>query len=286
MAGLPLESTLYRRILRFDSFRYSMAYRLYRNGLKIPRQIWKRRLSEAFPHRLVNRSHSLLHPLPPLPSTPPKRVVFGSCSCQTEDLSFWDRILEWKPDVVLLLGDNVYGKDLRMAYATYADQTSAHRGLKDIPVLAVLDDNDYGKDKDLGTKIFCDFWDIQDERRRPGRGVYTSHIWGDRLQVIMLDVRYHASPFKLRKISSYEDDYDDGGGLSGPFLPDKDPSSTFLGVDQWRWLEKQIDAQVQWRLVVSPIQVLPRSTVGTDGTCSLTSVGDFSTYCTTAVPCC
>ena len=41
----------------------------------------------------------------------PKRIVFGSCSSQTLDLSYWERIFAIAPDLVIIMGDNVYGKE-------------------------------------------------------------------------------------------------------------------------------------------------------------------------------
>lgn len=68
----------------------------------------------AFPTRLLRRrtpswtssqkrAHSML-----LPPSLPDRIVFGSCSCQSEDLSYWDTIVAQHPDLILLLGDNIY----------------------------------------------------------------------------------------------------------------------------------------------------------------------------------
>ena len=39
-------------------------------------------------------------------------------------------------------------------------------------------------------------------------------------------------------------------------MPDADPGKTMLGDVQWRWLEEQLRAEAQLRLIVSGIQVL------------------------------
>jgi alkaline phosphatase D len=135
-------------------------------------------------------------------------------------------------------------------------------------VIATMDDNDYTDDLERGKKAFLDqfvFASPEDVRRQPGRGIYDSHVWrgpyqevedqnknpsGDvfslfdmkdqvvkgkktanelALQVILLDVRYHATPDDL------------------------------LGETQWEWLSDQLQQpdDVALRIIVSPIQVLP-----------------------------
>ncbi|MFN3229321.1 MAG: hypothetical protein ACK41P_05650, partial [Asticcacaulis sp.] len=49
--------------------------------------------------------------LPPLESDSPKaltRIAFGSCAKQSKDQPIWDAIAAQKPDLMLMLGDNVY----------------------------------------------------------------------------------------------------------------------------------------------------------------------------------
>jgi alkaline phosphatase D len=194
------------------------------------------------------------------PHTVPKRIVFGSCSSQTEDLSYWDRISAAAPDLVILMGDNVYGnRDGGVDKAYQQLKNNCHpscfrRAAAQTPIIATLDDNDYihpeGKDAAIGA--FLRFFQIPttDERWTPNRGVYTSYLWGmaNQLQVILLDVRYWKSPF--RKSSSSSSDW-------GPYTSDTaDVHKTMLGTDQWQWLEQQLEIPVQLRLIVSPIQVL------------------------------
>ncbi|MCX7700967.1 MAG: hypothetical protein N2039_08825, partial [Gemmataceae bacterium] len=53
-------------------------------------------------------------------SKPISRVAFGSCVHQDKPQSIWDRIVEAKPDVFLLIGDAIYAdipRDTVMAEA-------------------------------------------------------------------------------------------------------------------------------------------------------------------------
>lgn len=202
---------------------------------------------------------------------PPKSIAFGSCSSQDEDLSYWLTILDQKPDLVLLLGDNVYGGDtnesLHQAYTKLSQHEAFRAAYATTPIIAALDDNDYGgrsnnnnnDSAEQAKTMFCDFWQRSDddERRRKGRGVYSSHTWGAELQIVMLDIRYHQNePFR-RKPKGYDDQqHEQYSQIEGPFLPNEDPSLTFLGETQWLWLQEQFKAPVKRRILGSSIQVL------------------------------
>lgn len=189
----------------------------------------------------------------------PKRIVFGSCSSQMLDLSYWERILAISPDLVILMGDNVYGKDggVEQAYEQWKRHPSFLRMTSSAtPIIATLDDNDYYHlegNMDAAKGAFLHFFQIpkSDERWRPNRGVYTSYVWTDRLQVILLDVRYSKSPFLQTTTTGSGE-----RGGSPRYIPDRDTSKTMLGAEQWQWLERQLKVPVKIRLIVSPIQVL------------------------------
>jgi alkaline phosphatase D len=63
--------------------------------------------------------------------------------------------------------------------------------------------------------------------------------------VILLDTRYFRSPLKRGERR-----------IAGPYLPDDDPNKTLLGEAQWQWLETQLRAPTEVRLIVSSIQCL------------------------------
>jgi alkaline phosphatase D len=222
----------------------------------------------AFSPRLSNRSfsaksirkqsnHPDLFSFAPLRSnTPPRRIVFGSCSSQDEDLSYWKRISALSPELVILMGDNVYGRrdGLHSAYATLGGQCDFQQAARSIPIIATLDDNDYNYHPDgmeAAKALFLDFFQVpsSDTRRVSQRGVYNSYVWADnQLQIICLDVRYHKTPFLQ---SGWQND-------KGPYVQEysRSSNSTMLGTDQWSWLEEQLKLDVRLRLICSPIQVL------------------------------
>jgi alkaline phosphatase D len=218
--------------------------------------------------RLSNRSfraqitrkqsnHSDLFPFAPLQlNAPPRRVIFGSCSSQDEDLSYWKRISALSPDLIMLMGDNVYGRreGLYSAYATLGGHCDFQQAARSIPIIATLDDNDYNyhpDGMDAAKGLFMDFFQVpsSDTRRVAQRGVYNSYVWADnQLQIICLDVRYHKTPFLQ---SGWQND-------KGPYVQEysRSSNSTMLGTDQWNWLEEQLQLDVRLRLICSPIQVL------------------------------
>jgi alkaline phosphatase D len=211
----------------------------------------------------------LLPAMPPMPTRTPTRIAFGSCSSPDRDLSYWNRIHALEPDLFLFLGDNVYrtdgGTSLQDSYRHFAQNADVRRALSKIPVLATLDDNDYNvrdtsvlnnkSSRNLALEqaktLFLDFFQVdeKDERRRPGRGVYTSYEWQNELQIILLDVRYHASEFCPNKNGVFVRG-------QGPYEPTSDPDMTLLGREQWEWLEKHFERPAAIRLLVSPIQVI------------------------------
>jgi alkaline phosphatase D len=193
----------------------------------------------------------------PLPlNTSPRRIIFGSCSSQDEHLSYWKRISALSPDLVILMGDNVYGRrgGLHSAYATLGGHDDFQQAARSIPIIATLDDNDYNyhpDGMDAAKALFLDFFQVPswDRRRVSQRGVYNSYVWADnQLQIICLDVRYHKTPFLQ---SGWQND-------KGPYVQEysRGSNSTMLGADQWNWLEEQLQLDVQLRLICSPIQVL------------------------------
>jgi len=120
-----------------------------------------------------NDTSRLLSSVKAIPQHLPRRIVFGSCSDQngTERLCYWDRFIDQHPDLVILMGDNIYcgddenqgktkegkkvtndettekkdiGEDiLHAAYRKFAAHPSVQRGFSELSVIATMDDNDY-----------------------------------------------------------------------------------------------------------------------------------------------
>lgn len=201
-------------------------------------------------------------------SKPLSRIVFGSCVEENGDQAIWDRLTAEKPDLALLIGDNVYGDvrsndpslpELKAAYMRLSMSAPFARLRAAAPVLTTWDDHDYGLN-DAGADfafrseseaLFDYVWAVgADDQRKEHAGVYGAWIAGPegrRVQVILLDGRYHRSPLKPT----------DEFGAKGKerYLPDSDPAKTLLGADQWAWLAEQLEKPADVRLLVSSIQV-------------------------------
>ena len=202
---------------------------------------------------------------PALPAGPLARIAFGSCATQERPQPIWDAVLASRPQLLLLLGDNIYAdtKDMDVMRRKYA-KLAAMPGFRAIreacPILATWDDHDLGTNdagsdypmKDQSQKIFLDFFgDPADSPRRSRPGVYDAHVFGPegkRVQVIMLDTRYfRSSPLASNRLALLS---------QGPYVPNPDPNTTILGEAQWRWLAEQLKVPAEIRLVVSSIQVV------------------------------
>src|SRR3954466_10779067 len=89
------------------------------------------------------------------PSKPLPRIAFGSCADQDKPLPIFDTIAAARPELLLLLGDNMYA-DLDRAVKVTPDvirdkyrQLEAVPGFRKLkttcPMLGTWDDHDYGK---------------------------------------------------------------------------------------------------------------------------------------------
>lgn len=198
----------------------------------------------------------------PLPSSIAvmTKIAFGSCSRSDMPQPYWDTISAYQPDLLLLMGDNVYGdcqeptcQHLYTAYAEMAKHPSVQGFSKQVPVFATLDDHDYGLGdcsgsnpyKDIAKSAFADFFGLSN---LPSDGVYRSSAFGpvgQRLQVILLDTRYNRSAF----VST--------GNTSAPYTPASDTDDQqMLSEQQWQWLDEQLQEPADLRVIVSSIQVL------------------------------
>lgn len=196
------------------------------------------------------------------------RISFGSCARQDQPQPIWEAIVAGKPEMFILLGDNIYGDTndmqlLRRKYQQLEEQPGFVKLRAICPVLATWDDHDFGRD-DAGAEfelrkesqqVFLDF--IQagaDDPRRQREGIYSSSIHGPpgrRVQVILLDARYFRSPLKKGFVSR-----EPGEGYRGRYVPNDDPQATVLGDAQWQWLEEQLRQPAEVRIIGSSYQVL------------------------------
>ena len=155
----------------------------------------------------------------PPAALPLSRIAFGSCATQARPQPIWDAVVATRPELTLLLGDNIYGDTLdmdvmRAKYAKLAAMPGFQLLRKTCPILATWDDHDLGANdaggdypkKDESQKVFLDFFgDPADSPRRHRPGVYDAKVFGPegkRVQVIMLDTRYFRSPLKTESSRS------------------------------------------------------------------------------------
>ena len=201
-----------------------------------------------------------------VPTGPLRRIAFGSCATQERPQPIWDAVLASHPQLLLLLGDNIYADTknmdvMRAKYAKLAAVPGFQAIRKACPILATWDDHDLGANdagsdyprKQESQQIFLDFFgDPADSPRRRRPGVYDAHVFGPegkRVQVILLDTRYfRSSPLKMKVRLLFS---------QGPYESTTDRTTTILGEDQWRWLAEQLRVPAEIRLLVSSIQVVP-----------------------------
>jgi alkaline phosphatase D len=193
------------------------------------------------------------------------RIALGSCAKQERPMPIWEAVRGFLPDVLLMLGDNIYGdtEDMAVLRAKY-DRLAADPGFARVraavPIVAVWDDHDYGVNdggreyprKRESQQVFCDFFGIPaDAAVRTQEGIHRSLVIGPpgrRVQFLCLDTRFHRSPLESRPML---------GRLKGqgPYVPSGDPEATVLGEAQWKWLAAALREPAELRIVLSSIQV-------------------------------
>src|SRR5688572_12859758 len=195
---------------------------------------------------------------------PLTRIAFGSC-INTNTHPMLDRVLRTDFDLFILLGDKIYADTtnaivMQRKYDALK-RSPFFRGLrKKAPVLATWDDHDCGGN-DAGAhypttpgsqRLFLDF--VDETARSPRRrreGVYDARVFGSpgqRVQVILLDVRYFRSA-----LSTGVNNVVPSGGKC---VPSPNPSATMLGDAQWGWLEEQLRVPAELRIIATGIQFI------------------------------
>ncbi len=198
------------------------------------------------------------------------RIGFGACAKQDQPQPIWEAIVAAKPELFVMIGDNIYGDTQDMAvlkakWELLGKQPGYQKLKATCPVIATWDDHDYGADdagaeypkKKESQQLFLDFYGVPaSDPRRTREGVYGSEVHGpvgQRVQIILLDTRYFRS--HLVKVGGLN--REPGEGRRGMYGPNTDPASTMLGAAQWAWLKEQLLVPAEVRIIASSIQVVP-----------------------------
>lgn len=187
-------------------------------------------------------------------------IAFGSCLQQDGNHAILEEIRRAEPDVFMFIGDNVYAdpthpRDLERAFAKLGRSPAFQALEREIPLLAIWDDHDYGPN-DSGASnpikaevksIMLDFFGVpRDAPRRQHPGNYDTAVYGRegrRVQIVLLDTRWFRDPLLPAP-----------GGRR--YLPHPEPGPTLLGEAQWQWLERVLTEPAELRILVSSIQVI------------------------------
>jgi alkaline phosphatase D len=216
---------------------------------------------------------------------PLQRIAFGSCTRQMQDAPLLNTVVAAKPDLFLMIGDVIYPdvndeatalldpwpneesvERIKQVYAQMAAKPEWQNLQKNIPMMAVWDDHDYGINDGSGDfslkvesqQLFLDFFnEPANSERRKTPGIYDAKIFGPegkRVQIILLDTRYFRTP-PLPDTRSAEEKK--ALNIAGRYAPNEDPTATILGETQWSWLEAQLSKPAKLRLLVSSYPVIP-----------------------------
>jgi alkaline phosphatase D len=197
-------------------------------------------------------------------------ISFGSCLKQSEPAPILRTMAERDPDLLVLLGDNVYGDvedpsdeavpELVSAYNTLARREDFSALRRSVPLLTVWDDHDYGLNdaggdfpvKETTEAVFEAAWALSpDDPRRSRPGIHTAESFGpagETVQLILLDTRFFRGDLTPT----------DEKGAPGKerYLPNPAPGAQMLGAEQEAWLADVLREPADLRILVSSIQVI------------------------------
>ena len=195
------------------------------------------------------------------------KFIFGSCSNQNKLMPHWNYINSYKPDYLILLGDNVYGDfnnsdatNLQNAYRVL-DNDKYFRLLKETTdIFSIWDDHDYGKNdggknwiyKEKAKKLFLDFYNVnENDERRKREGLYKSwEIYNSvKIKVIALDTRYFKDEFTINRNINIKKKY----------ISDYNNKKTILGKKQWNWVSNEFNTDYDILIILSSIQILSKN---------------------------
>lgn len=196
---------------------------------------------------------------------PISKIVFGSCLDQEKKAPIWTPMLQEKPDIFMMIGDNIYSDTdnpavLRRNYQKLIQSRPFQQMRQQSQILAIWDDHDYGLNdagseyplkKESQQEFLHAFAFPSDSPLYQQKGLYQSYFYGpknQRIQVILLDTRYFRTPYEKRF-----------WGMETLFgkPQNSQPQATILGAQQWAWLEQELQKSANIRLLVTSIQLIP-----------------------------
>ena len=196
------------------------------------------------------------------------KIAFGSCGHETHELPIFYEVTKQNPDLFIFLGDNIYGDTkemdtLKVKYHRLGSKPSYQHLKKNVPILATWDDHDYGWNdagrhypfKEQSKEIFFDFFDEpQDSKRRQRAGIYDSYFYelnGEKIQILLLDTR----TFRDNLIFNEKKENQDRRYFYHlDYTPYTTSDSTLLGVQQWEWLNQELQKEADIRIIGSSTQ--------------------------------
>ena len=205
---------------------------------------------------------------------PLSRIAFGSCANEHRPQPVWKAINELKPQLLILMGDNVYADSadpakLKQSYDALAAIPEFGKLRANAPILATWDDHDYGRNdvgaewegKEASKAAFMKFFETpQDSPLRERGGIYDAKIFGPegkRVQVILLDTRWFRGPLRKMTKDEVKEARAKSGKKVGRYLPDETSDSSMLGDEQWNWLAEELKKPAELRFLITSIQAIP-----------------------------
>ena len=203
------------------------------------------------------------------------RILLASCIDEEREAPALMTMAGEDADLLLLVGDNVYGdrdgpayvsndvelEELRESFADLGARADFQALRSKFPMMVAWDDHDYGANdsgmdfpfRNFAERIHEVFWDLENQDVGAWPGTYYARSFGpegQRVQIIMLDTRFFRGP--LTPTDQY------GAAGKERYIPAPEGSlQDMLGTVQWTWLENQLRQPADVRFIVSSIQVMP-----------------------------
>lgn len=196
------------------------------------------------------------------------KIAFGSCANQSSNLPVYDVVVAHKPNLFVLLGDNIYGDtrdsaQLISIYKRMGDKPTYKNLKSHMPIIATWDDHDYGENdagkdypmKEQSKRAFLNFFDEpQNSARRQRGGIYEAYFYqfnNKTIQVIVLDVRWFRDDLKRNLGKRW---WNPRYWYSKRYAPHTTGNATILGDEQWTWLEQELQKPADIRIIGSGSQ--------------------------------